>query len=466
MFVKGEGRVHPEKSNLGTEPLGKLLWKQSFPAMVGMVVLSLYNLADAIFVGHGVGVLGLAGITVVFPLQILINALALALGVGVASLISRSLGAKDLATAKQGLGTALSMGVLLGCLLLLAGRLYEEPLLYLFGASEEIFSQARAYFHIILWGAPFLGFAMVGVHALRGEGRPLGAMGILLLMAGLNLVLDPLFIFVYSLGLPGVAWATVISQAVAALGAFVLLQRGSLNLSFSLMIPRFSLCRAMGGVALSSFLRSSSGSFLVVLLNHSLLHYGDNSCVALAGMLMRLSSLGVTPVLGIAQGMQPILGYNYGARLHDRASRVMWLAFGWATFFCVLFFLGVFFFPHAIFWLFSPDPLLVERALRVSRIMYLGYVFVGFQVVGITIFQSLGKGFAASVLSLGRQLFFFLPVLLLLPRFWGVAGIWAVFPAVDLLTALLTAWLLYSYRNILPGGARELSGKGKDNGIV
>ncbi|HPJ26323.1 MAG TPA: MATE family efflux transporter [Synergistaceae bacterium] len=458
--------MHSEKANLGTEPLGRLLWKQSFPSMVGLVVLSLYNLADAVFVGRGIGVSGLAGITVVFPLQIFISAIALALGIGAASLISRSLGAKDFDTARRALGTALGTAVFLGSLLLVGGQLYEDSLLHLFGASREIFPQAKAYFHIILWGAPFLGFAMVGNYALRGEGRALASMGLLVLMAGLNLVLDPLFIFVYSFGLPGVAWATVISQAAAALGAFLLLQRGSLGLFPGALVPRLSLLLGMGGVAFSSFLRSASGSFLVILLNLSLVHYGDQSCLAVAGVLLRLSSFGITPVLGIAQGMQPLLGYNYGASLYSRACKVIWLALGWATFFCVLFVAGVFLFPHAVFRLFSSDSLLVEKALRASRIMYLGHFFVGFQVVGTTVFQALGKGFAASLLSLGRQLLFFLPILVLFPRIWGISGIWGVFPAVDFLTALLTAWLLCRYRKILPGGILKCERKEKDNATI
>jgi putative MATE family efflux protein len=451
---------------MGTEPLGKLLLQQSLPAMVGMAVLSLYNVVDAIFVGHGVGLSGLAGITLVFPLQIFLGAVALALGVGAASLISRSLGGEDILTARRGLGTALGGAFSLGVLLLLLGRLYAEPLLHLFGASPDIFPQALAYFRIILWGGPFLGIAMVGVYALRGEGRPLGAMGILLLMGGLNLLLDPLFIFVYSLGLPGVAWATVISQVGAALMALMLLQRGDLKITPPFLIPRLSLFRDMGGVGLSSFLRSASGSFLVVLLNQALLHHGGNDYVAVAGVLLRLSSLGITPVLGIAQGMQPILGYNYGARLYSRARRIIWLAFGGATFLCFLFLLGVLLFPHQVFWLFSPEPFLLEKALGASRIIYLGHLFVGFQVVGTTVFQALGEGFAASMLSLGRQVLFFLPLLLFFPRLWGITGIWGIFPAVDLLSTLLTAGLLYRYRHILPGGARELSGKGNDDGSV
>ncbi len=455
-----------QSPKMGTEPLGRLLLQQSLPAMLGMAVLSLYNVVDAVFVGHGVGLSGLAGITLVFPLQIFLGAVALALGVGAASLISRSLGAEDILTARQALGTALGGGVSLGVFLLLLGRLYAEPLLHLFGASPDIFPQALAYFQIILWGAPPLGIAMAGVYVLRGEGRPLGAMGILLLMGGLNLLLDPLFIFVYSLGLPGVAWATVISQAGAALAALILLQRGSLTMTFPLLIPRLSLLRDMGGVALSSFLRSASGSFLVVLLNQTLLYHGGNDYVAVAGVLLRLSSLGITPVLGIAQGMQPILGYNYGARLYPRARGIIWLAFGGATFFCLLFLIGVLLFPRQIFWLFSPEAFLLEKAVEASRIIYLGHLFVGFQVVGTTVFQALGKGFAASVLSLGRQLLFFLPLLLFFPRFWGMTGIWGIFPAVDLLSTLLTAALLYRYRYLLPGGIWEASGKGKNNGSV
>ncbi len=455
--------MNSDSAHLGTEPLGRLLWKQSLPAAVGMIVLSLYNVADAVFVGRGVGISGLTGITVVFPLQILLSAVALALGVGASSFISRNLGSRNYHVARSGLGTALGTAVLVETLFLMGGWLWTEPLLSLFGASENILSQGSTYFRIVLCGAPFLGFAMVGNYALRGEGRALASMNMLLLMAGLNILLDPLFIFVYSLGLPGVAWATVFSQAAAAVWVFLLLQRGSLRLSPRNLIPRFSLLRDMGGVAFSSFLRSASGSFLVALLNHTLRHYGNDAWVAVAGVLLRLSSFGITPVLGIAQGMQPILGYNYGARLYSRACGAIRLALGWSTFFCVLFFGSIFLFPHEIFRFFSPDPLLVERAVQGSRIMYLGYLFVGFQVVGTTVFQALGKGLGASVLSLGRQLLFFLPGLLFLPRIWGIPGIWAVFPAVDVLTALLTAWLFYRYRRILPGELWKCEREGRKN---
>lgn len=425
---------------LGTERVGRLLLKLSLPAMVGMLVQASYNIVDAFFIGRGVGPMGLAGTAVAFPLQLFVMGIATMGGVGAASLVSRSLGAGDVDRADRALGTLVSLALATGITAAVLGWAFLPELLALLGASPEIFPFARAYLGIILFGIPLQVMGVGMNNVVRAEGNARIAMITMLISAVTNMVLDPVFIFGFGWGIAGAAWATVIAQGlvVAWLWNYILSGRSALKLKAVHLLPRKEIIGEILAVGSSEFARLTATSFIVTVVIHSMARFGSPMAVAAYGVISRVVSLSFMPIFGIAQGLQPILGYNYGAGHYGRAHKAIRLSVGAATVISTTAFFVLLFFSGPIFGVFTADPELRVLGARSLRLMTLGFAFIGFQIIGASIFQALGKAMPALFLSMSRQVLLFLPLILLLPRFFGLPGVWLSFPAADILSALLT----------------------------
>ncbi len=429
-----------ETDFLATEPVGRLLLKLSLPAMLGMSVQASYNIVDAFFIGRGVGPMGLAGTAVVFPLQLFVIGVGTMGGVGAASLVSRSLGAGDFERADRALGTLVTIALSAGSLAAVLGWLFLPSLLLLLGATREIMPYARAYTGIILFGIPLqvLGLGLNSV--VRAEGNARTAMTTMFISAVANMVLDPVFIFGFGWGIAGAAWATVISQGLVVvwLGMYVFSGKSALKLKAVHLVPRAGIIGEILAVGASEFAELTAAGFMVAVVIHSMARYGSPMAVAAYGVVSRILSMSYLPVFGIAQGLQPILGYSYGARLYGRAYRAIRLSVIAATAISCGAFLLLQLFPGPIFGIFTDSAALKVLGARSLRIMTLGFFCIGFHIIGAGLFQALGKAVPALFLSLTGEVILFLPLVLLLPRYWGLMGVWLSYPLADILSALVT----------------------------
>lgn len=437
---------------LGEEGIPGLLLRFSLPAIVGTLVNALYNVVDRIFIGNGVGSLGLAGATIGFPIMIVTMAFGMLIGIGANALISIRLGQnrKDEAEHIMGNAAILLLGISLSLSAL--GVIFLDPLLKIFGASPDVFPYARDYLRIILWGAVFqaIGFGMNNF--IRAEGNPNIAMLTMLIGAVLNTILDPLFIFGFGWGVKGAAWATILSQAAAA--AWVLHHflsgRSSLRLRLGNLRPSPGIVRGILAIGAAPFLMQLAASVLQALLNRALVRFGGDVAISAMGVVMSIMMLILLPVIGISQGAQPIIGFNYGACKYDRVKRALKLAALAATAVVSLGYIAVMLVPEALVAVFNPgDRALVEMGARALRTFMLVLPVVGFQIIGANYFQAVGKPKQAMVLNLSRQVLILIPALLILPRYLGLQGVLIAGPIADLSSALITGlWLWFEVKRL------------------
>jgi len=431
-------------SRLGSERIAPLLVRMSAPAMVGLIVQAFYNLTDTVFVGRGVGSLAIAGITIAFPVQILVMAFAQTFGIGAASIVSRSLGAGDPDRARRALGNLFSIVILSSATIAVLGSLYIDPLLRLFGATETILPYGQDYLRVILLGAPFFMFAMATNAVVRAEGNARVAMWTMIISGLLNIGLDPLFIYGFGMGVRGAALATVLAQATTVfyLVYYFLGGRSTLRARVSdLWLDRRIVGESLA-VGIGSGLRQAAGSFTTIILNNTLAAYGGDIAIAAFGVINRMTMFLFLPMFGIVQGMMPIVGFNYGAHQFDRARRAVRLSVVVTTimsFADAAILIGI---PGLLMRIFSNDPALLELAVPATRVVVLAFPTVGFQVVAAGMYQSLGRPLPAMVLALLRQVILLIPLILVLPRVLDLPGVWASFPIADGLAALATAWML------------------------
>ncbi|MBU0713162.1 MATE family efflux transporter [bacterium] len=410
--------------------------------MVGMFVMALYNVVDTIFVGRGVGAMAIAGITIVFPIQLLVMAIAMMVGIGGASVISRALGAGDYEKANTTFGNVLLSIVIFGFSLALLGNIFIDELLALFGASDTILPFARDYAQIILLGTVFFSFSMASNNVIRSEGRAKVAMTTMLISAILNIILDPIFIFGFKWGIKGAAAATVISQVVTVLYLIYYFCSGKSSLTVHFRNLRLNrlIMREIVAVGSPSLIRQLSASALVVVINNTLRVYGGDFSIALFGIMHRMLMFVSMPLFGIAQGMQPIVGFNYGAKRYDKAKRVLALSNKATTIVSTVGAIVLFLFPKAIISVFTNDPEIIRMGIPAVRIFIVALPVFGFQVVGSTLFQAIGKAKQALFLTVSRQVFL-ITLILILPRLYGLTGVWMTFPATDILFFFVTLWL-------------------------
>ena len=425
---------------LANEPIKTLLWKLSIPAMTGMFVMSLYNVVDTIFIGRGVGTLGIAGISIVFPIQMVVMGIGQMLGMGAASLISRSLGADNMKRAERSLGNAIFLILLLGGTLAIVGLSTSTFLLRLFGATDTILPYAKQYLDIILLGVVFHEFSMSANAIIRAEGNARVAMISMFIGAVLNIALDPIFIFALGMGVRGAAIATVIAHVTTTLYLvrYFLSGKSSLRIRVRNFILEWAVVKQIMAIGFAAFIRTAAGSFVAVIIYRALGSYGGDVSIAVFGVIHRVMRFAIMPNMGIAQGLQPILGFNYGARRYDRGIEAIRRAAITATAFSIGAFLIMFFFPGPIMRIFSTDTALISEGTHAMKLMFIALWLVGFHIVGSTIFQAIGKAIPTVILSTSRQILFLIPLVLILPRFFGINGIWLSFPIADTLSFMVT----------------------------
>ena len=438
---------------LGTERIRKLLVQYAVPAIIAMTASSLYNMVDSIFIGQGVGPLAISGLALTFPLMNLSAAFGAMVGVGASTLISMRLGQRDYATAQQVLGNVVVLNTIIGVLFGATMLLFMEPVLYFFGASEATLPYAREYMEIILYGN-VITHMYLGLNAvLRAAGHPRKSMNATIITVLLNCILDPLFIFVFDWGIRGAAIATVLAQTVALMWQLGFLSRKEELLHFRRGIYRLRR-QIVGGIlsiGMSPFLMNLAACLIAIIINKGFKTYGGDLMIGAYGITNRLAFIFVMIIMGLNQGMQPIAGYNYGARQYDRVLRVLRLTLMGATAVSVCAFVVGELMPSVAVRLFTTDAELAGLAATGMRLSFMMFPIVGFQMVATNFFQSLGMASKAIFLSLSRQLLFLLPGLLLLPHLfadytsWETSwGVWCAIPLSDLLSAIVTLVLLIS----------------------
>ncbi len=413
-----------------------------------MLVYALYNIVDTVFVGQALGeesVQGIGGLAIAFPIQMLALGIGIGLGVGGASVISRALGAKELNKAEKTLGTAFSLAIFLGLAYTAVGLYFLDPLLELFGATEGIMPYARDYLEITLAGSVVFTLGIAAEDLVRAEGNARYAMFGMLLGAGLNILLDPVFIFGFGMGVKGAAIATVIAQFVSMtfLLRYFLAGKGSVPFKIGMLKTDPGISREMLVIGLSPLIIEASNSVMMIFVNNALGTYGGDVSIAAFGIIHRLIMFIFLPMLGISFGLQPIVGYNYGAKQFSRVIESVKVALKLSTLLSLAGFLLFFLFPEQILSIFSPDAELAAVGTNAMRIVVLVLPFISFQVIGTTVFQALGMPKPAFILSLARQLLFLLPLVLVLPRFYGLNGVWASFPISDFMAFGLAVGLLW-----------------------
>ena len=430
---------------LGELPVGKLLLEFSIPAIIAMIANALYNVVDSIFVGQGVGKLALSAVTIAFPIMIMLLAFGMLIGIGSTALISLKLGQQEHDEAEKILGTAFATSVLMGVVVSVVFLAFLDPILRFLGATPDIFDYAKQFSTVILIGAvfQFLSFGMNNI--VRAEGNPVISMATMLFSAGLNTILNPIFIFVLHWGVIGSALATVCTQILVS--AYIIyhftIGHSNLKLHKKYFRVRLDLLGKITSIGMSPFLLQMAASVVTFIFNSSLLKYGGLMAVAAMGVINRSSMMLLMPIFGINQGAQPIIGYNYGAQKYDRVKKTLKLASIAATGICVFGFTVIEVFSRQIIGLFNKDQELIAIGTHGIRIFLLMLPIIGIQIVITNYFQSVGKAPKAILLSLTRQVLFLIPLVLILPTIFQLDGIWIAGPISDFSSAMIAILFLF-----------------------
>lgn len=430
--------------DLGTQPVGKLLIKQAVPASIGILVMSLNILVDTIFVGNWIGSTAIAAINVVLPVSFFIAALGMAIGVGGSSIISRALGANNKNKALKTFGNQITLTFLFTITFAILGLYFVETLIPAFGGKGNIFDPAKIYYEIILYGVPVLGFVMMGNSVIRAEGKPKFAMYAMLIPSIGNLVFDYIFINVLDLGMAGAAWATTGSYVASFLFIlwYFISKNSELKINFShlgLDKTIVSEISALGSVTLA---RQAIVSVTFLLVNNALFNFGGETSVTAYAIVGRMSMFALFPVFGITQGFIPIAGYNFGSKQYDRVKEVIYAAIKYATILGTIVFIALMVFPEVITKWFTTNADVINITPSNMRWTFAAVPILAFQLVGAAYFQAVGKALPALLLTLTRQAIFFIPLLYILPIFYGELGIWMSFPISDVLSTLVTVYFL------------------------
>lgn len=430
---------------LGNESVGKLLLKFSIPAIIGMLVNALYNVVDRIFVGRGVGVLAISGISVTFPIMIINMAFGMLVGIGAASMVSIKLGQKKKDDAEKILGNALVLSIVLSILVSILGLAFKDAILKSFGASENTLNYAREYIEIILFGVVLqnIGFGLNNI--IRAEGNPRIAMLTMIIGAVINTILNPIFIFVFHMGIRGSATATIISQAITSIWvihyflsdkSLLKFKKENLRLKKEVVISIFS-------IGMSPFAMQVAASLVNILFNKNLLAYGGDLAVGAMGIINSISMLIMMPMFGINQGAQPIIGFNYGAKQYDRVKRTLKLAIIAATGIAIFGFLITQLIPTQLVGIFNKSDIeLMNISVNGMKIVTVMFPLIGFQVISSNFFQAMGKAKISMFLSLSRQVIILIPLIIIMPKFFALNGVWMASPISDFLSTVITAVLL------------------------
>lgn len=429
---------------LGTEKISTLLWRYALPSIIAMTAASLYNIVDTIFIGHGVGPIGNAALTVALPLMNIAAAFGAMVGAGASSLLSIKLGQNDNDSARHILGNVVSLNLILGLSLGVGCIIFIDPILMMFGASEVTLPYTREYMMPLLYGNVVTHLYMGLNNTMRAAGHPQKSMMVMLIAVVLNCILDAWFIFGLEWGIAGAAWATVIAQVVALAIELEHFSNKKHALHFVKGIFKLKKRIAKGilTIGLAPFMMNLSSSLIVALINWRLGSYGGDLYIGAYGNINKLALIFFMIVFGLNQGMQPIVGYNYGALKFDRVRQAFLKVVVVATCVMSLGFVISIFFPGIVSRIFTSDQALIDATEEGMRIAFIMYPVVGFQIVSSSMFQSIGKPGKAILLSLTRQLLFLLPLLIVLPPIFGTDGVWMSMPIADTISTVLAVVLI------------------------
>jgi putative MATE family efflux protein len=434
---------------LGTQDIRKLLIKQAVPSSIGILFMSVNILIDTIFVGQWIGSLAIAALTVVLPITFLISSLGMAIGVGGGSVLSRALGATDKEKAKQVFGNQIMMTFLLSTLFSVLGLIFSDQMLLLFGAKGAIMEPAKEFFIPIIISVPFLALCMMGNNIIRAEGKAKFAMVAMIIPAIANIILDVIFIKLLNLGIFGAALATSISYFMCFL--FVLwffVSKSELQLQtrhFKFQLP---IVKEITELSFVTFSRQGVVSVLAIILNHTLYTYGGEHSITVYGIISRMLMFALFPVLGITQGFLPIAGYNYGAKNTERVRETVVLSIKYSAILATFIFVIILFFARPIVSVFTTDPKVIAETPEALRWVFAASPIIAIQLIGAAYFQAAGKAKKALLLTLTKQGFFLIPLVLLLPNFLGIFGVWIAFPIADVFSTIVTGYFLTKEMNL------------------
>lgn len=433
-----------KSSYLGELSIWRLLYKQGLPASIGVLVLSLNIVIDTMFVGNFIGPNGIAAINVVLPIAFFISALGLAIGVGGGSIISRALGANNPALAYRTFGNQVTLTLLLTLGLGIVGLLFVDTLIPLFGGKGDLYALAKIYYQIVLYGVPLQGLTMMGNNVMRAEGKPRQAMIAMIIPSIGNLLMDYLLIVVMDYGMAGAAWATFLSYIMSfSYIAWHYLSGGSeIKLRWGYLKLRWKVIKEVTSLGTVTLARQAMVSVTYLMLNNILFSLGGETSVTIYGIIGRMLMFALFPVLGATHGFLPIAGYNYGAKYYGRVKESIWKAIVVACGLGLIVIAFIGFFPTQIVSAFTQDPVLLEKTPKAMRIVFAATPIIGIQLIGAAYFQAIGKAIPALLLTLTRQGFFFIPLLYILPKFYGELGVWIAFPLSDLIATIVTGLYL------------------------
>lgn len=429
---------------LGNQPITKLLIQQAVPASIGILVMSLNILIDTVFVGQWIGSNAIAAINVVLPVSFFIAALGMSIGVGGASIISRALGEGMHSKAERTFANQITLTLLLTVFVVFFGLLFVEQIIPIFGGKGSLFSLAKTYYVIVMYGVPVLAFCMMSNNTIRAEGKPKNAMYAMLLPSVSNLLLDYIFIRVFDWGMMGAAWATTLSYGVCAsyIIYFFLSGKSLLRPKWDAFVLNSKLVKEITSLGSVTLVRQAMVSITVLLVNNILFSFGGESTIAVYAILSRMLMFATFPIFGITQGFLPIAGYNYGAKNWTRVRKVINISIVYASVLATLVFIFILFFAAQIPILFSKDAVVNAQTPAALKYVFSALPIVGIQLIGAAYFQAIGKALPALLLTLSRQGLIFIPLLFLFSNYYGVDGVWLAFPIADLISTLVTAFFL------------------------
>ena len=428
---------------LGNKDIKSLLIKQAVPASVGILFMSVNILVDTIFVGQWIGSLAIAAVTVVLPMTFFISSLGMAVGIGGSSVLSRALGSGNKEKAVNTFANQILMTFVLATVFVLLGIFFSDEMLLLFGAQGAIVAPAKEFFFPIIVSVPFLALSMMGNAVIRAEGKAKFAMYAMIIPAFANILLDILFIKYLDMGMFGAALATAISYFTCFVFiVWFFIYRSELRLKLHHMKFNFPIVKEITSLSFVTFSRQGVVSILAIILNHTLYTYGGEQSVVIYGIISRMLMFALFPVLGITQGFLPIAGYNYGANNHKRVKETIFISIKYAAILATIIYIVILIFTRQIVAVFTTDETVLAETPNALRWVFAASPIIAIQLIGAAYFQAAGKAKKALFLTLSKQGFFLIPLVLILPNFFGIFGAWIAFPISDVLSTIITYYFL------------------------
>ncbi|OCA99904.1 MATE family efflux transporter [Clostridium beijerinckii] len=452
-----------KQNRLGEMSVGKLLLEFSIPAIIGMLVNTLYNIIDRIFIGHieGIGELAMAGVGITMPIMFIILAFGMLIGIGTATKVSIKLGEHDKEGAERLLGNAFTLIIIIGVLLTLFGHIFANPLLKAFGASENIIGYGEDFIRVIISGCIFNLMSFGLNHSIRSDGSPKIAMASMLMSAIINIILDPIFIFGLGLGVKGGALGTVVAQTISSIWILYYFTKGSSVLKIrrkNLKLEKDAVL-SIFAIGVSPFSMQLAQSAVQVITNNSLQSYGGDLAVGAMTIVNSLAMIFLMPIFGLNQGLQPIIGYNFGARKYDRVKQAVKYGVIIATIIVVIGFIIIEGIPETLVKIFNNESSLIEVTAHGMRIFLIMLPFIGAQIIITNFFQSIGRVKISMFLSLLRQVIILIPCLIIIPRFKGLDGVWIAGATSDILSVIITLIVFVKT-------SKDLMGNGKEQKVI